>query len=372
MLAFLGVVGRHNGKRQEQFVFDQFQQVERFFSQLQRVVAFRQTVRRTAFLKYRVDKLAVYRQESGLQTTLANHLHLDLEIAAHDDQLLLVAAKLETSVNATGIADQLLAEPRKLRKRPLTFESDGTISKLSRIDVRWNRPFQHKRAILGTPLLTVKEISRPCDARSGHIELPAIHEEIAMPHLVLASSSPYRRSLLERLRLPFEHAAPEIDESPLPDEDGPQLVCRLAEAKARALAARYPEHLIIGSDQVASLADGRILGKPHDFARAREQLRAASDSSVTFHTGLCLYNSHSGRTQNACIPFTVHFRALDDARIERYLKLEQPYDCAGSFKSEGLGISLFRATEGEDATSLIGLPLIRLVDMLLNENISVP
>lgn len=190
--------------------------------------------------------------------------------------------------------------------------------------------------------------------------------------LVLASSSAYRRTLLERLHLPFICQAPQIDESALPGESAEQLVRRLAEQKARALAGQYPRHLIIGSDQAATLADGRILGKPHDFARAREQLRAASGSSVTFYTGLCLYNSQSDHSQVACIPFTVHFRALDDARIERYLHLEQPYDCAGSFKSEGLGVSLFRSTEGEDATSLIGLPLIRLIDMLLAEGVQVP
>ena len=189
--------------------------------------------------------------------------------------------------------------------------------------------------------------------------------------LVLASSSPYRRALLERLRLPFDCQAPEIDESPQPGESPEQLVCRLAGEKSRALASRYDQHLIIGSDQVAAL-DGQPLGKPHTFERAREQLRSASGASVTFYTGLCLHNSQSGHTQTACVPFTVHFRPLDDACIERYLRLEQPYDCAGSFKSEGLGISLFRSTSGEDATSLIGLPLIRLVDMLLAEGVQIP
>jgi MAF protein len=197
-------------------------------------------------------------------------------------------------------------------------------------------------------------------------------KEFAMLPLLLASSSPYRRALLERLRLPFICQSPDTDEAALPDESPEQLVRRLAEAKARTLSARYQDHLIIGSDQVAALADGRILGKPHTFERAREQLRAASGHSVTFHTGLCLYNSQSGRCQVDCIPFTVHFRPLDDARIERYLRTEQPYDCAGSFKSEGLGISLFRSTTGEDCTSLIGLPLIRLVDMLLAEGLEIP
>ncbi|QEY72533.1 Maf family protein [Pseudomonas denitrificans (nom. rej.)] len=189
--------------------------------------------------------------------------------------------------------------------------------------------------------------------------------------LILASSSPYRRELLQRLRLPFECASPDIDETPLPGESAEQLVRRLAECKARALAQRYPAHLIIGSDQ-AAVNGSRILGKPHDIARATEQLKDASSKSVSFLTGLCLLNSQSGEARIDCIPFTVHFRDLDEARIRRYLEAEQPFDCAGSFKAEGLGVSLFRSTEGKDATSLIGLPLIRLVDMLLAEQVQIP
>lgn len=192
-----------------------------------------------------------------------------------------------------------------------------------------------------------------------------------MRPLILASSSPYRRELLQRLRLPFECASPDIDESPLPSESAEQLVRRLAEAKARALAARFPEHLIIGSDQ-AAVQGQAILGKPHTLERAMEQLKASSGSSVSFLTGLALLDSASGRCQVDCIPFRVHFRELDEARIRRYLEAERPFDCAGSFKAEGLGVSLFRATEGEDGTSLVGLPLIRLVDMLLAEGVQVP
>lgn len=193
-----------------------------------------------------------------------------------------------------------------------------------------------------------------------------------MPALLLASSSPYRRELLERLQLPFTWQSPSIDETRLEDESGIDLVKRLAEEKARALADRHPDHLIIGSDQVAVLGNSEILGKPHDLPRAQQQLRAASGSSVTFLTGLALLNSNTGQCQVDCVPFTVHFRPLSDERILRYLQREQPFDCAGSFKSEGLGISLFRSTEGKDATSLIGLPLIRLVDMLLNEGVEIP
>ncbi|SEI62403.1 MAF protein [Azotobacter beijerinckii] len=189
--------------------------------------------------------------------------------------------------------------------------------------------------------------------------------------LVLASSSIYRRELLSRLRLPFTCASPSIDETPLYGEAADSLVRRLATEKAGALTREHPQHLIIGSDQVAVL-NGQILGKPHDLPRAREQLQSASGNSVTFLTGMALLNTSSGILQVDCIPFRVHFRQLDEACIERYLAAEQPFDCAGSFKSEGLGVSLFRSTEGEDATSLIGLPLIRLVDMLLAEGVQIP
>lgn len=189
--------------------------------------------------------------------------------------------------------------------------------------------------------------------------------------LLLASSSTYRRDLLQRLHLPFDWASPDIDESRLRDEPAEALVRRLAAAKARALAATHPAHLIIGSDQVAVLGE-RILGKPHTFERAREQLLAASGRAVTFLTGVALLNSATGQCQIDCVPFTVTLRELDSAQVERYLQTEQPYDCAGSFKAEGLGVSLFRETEGSDATSLIGLPLIRLVQMLAEEGISVP
>ncbi|MFP5421386.1 MAG: Maf family protein [Gammaproteobacteria bacterium] len=189
--------------------------------------------------------------------------------------------------------------------------------------------------------------------------------------LVLASSSPYRRELLTRLRLPFTWSAPQIDESRRPDEGAEALARRLSLEKAQALSASHPQHLIIGSDQVAVL-DSQIIGKPHTLERAREQLMAASGNSVTFLTGLTLLNSATGQQQTDCVPFTVHFRRLSEAQIMRYLTAEQPFDCAGSFKAEGLGISLFRSTEGSDSNSLIGLPLIRLVDMLQASGIDIP
>jgi MAF protein len=190
-----------------------------------------------------------------------------------------------------------------------------------------------------------------------------------MRALLLASSSPYRRELLERLRLPFTSASPAIDETALPGETPDALVRRLARQKAEALAAEFAGHLIIGSDQVAVL-DGGILGKPHTFENARAQLLAVSGKRVDFLTGLALLDAASGRYQVDVVRFTVHMRELDAAQVERYLQAEQPYDCAGSFKAEGLGVSLFRRTEGDDATSLVGLPLIRLVDMLQMEGIA--
>ena len=192
-----------------------------------------------------------------------------------------------------------------------------------------------------------------------------------MRQLLLASSSPYRRELFARLRLPFECCAPHIDEAARPGEPAAELARRLACEKAQALAPSYGNHLIIGSDQLAVLGE-QILGKPRTYERATEQLRACSGKSVSFLTGLALLDSRSGEMQVECVVFKVHFRQLDDPKIERYLNAEQPFDCAGSFKAEGLGVSLFRATEGTDATSLVGLPLIQLVSMLAKAGIEVP
>lgn len=190
------------------------------------------------------------------------------------------------------------------------------------------------------------------------------------PPLILASTSPFRRELLTRLKLSFITAAPGIDESRRQDENAAALVRRLAAAKARAIGASH-KGLIIGSDQVATVGDD-ILGKPGTHERAMEQLRQLSGQTVTFLTGLCLLNSDTGFTQLDVIPFRVCFRQLDDARIDRYLHQDQPYNCAGSFKSEGLGITLFERMEGDDPTALIGLPLIRLTGMLASAGIILP
>ena len=188
--------------------------------------------------------------------------------------------------------------------------------------------------------------------------------------LVLASTSPYRQELLTRLGLPFETASPEIDESRKEDEEPEELVKRLSLEKAKAVAGKYPDALIIGSDQVATL-DDTILGKSGTHERAMKQLKAASGQSVTFLTGLSLYDSATGRSHTICEPFRVKFRNLTEEEIDDYLRREEPYDCAGSFKSEGLGIALFSLMDGEDPSSLVGLPLIQLVSMLRENGVQV-
>lgn len=184
--------------------------------------------------------------------------------------------------------------------------------------------------------------------------------------LVLASSSPFRKELLDRLMLPFDTHSPDIDETPLENEAPQQLVKRLAIEKAKAVAGSYPGALIIGSDQVA-LHGQKIVGKPHTHERAVQQLKQASAKSIKLFTGLSLYNAKTNSLQSVVEPFTVHFRSLSDNAIENYLRKEKPYNCAGSVRSEGLGVALIERYQGDDPAALIGLPLVRLVSMLENE-----
>ena len=187
--------------------------------------------------------------------------------------------------------------------------------------------------------------------------------------LVLASTSPFRQQLLDKLQLPYEIDSPNIDEAPLASENIEETVKRLAEAKARAVAQHHPDALIIGSDQSAVL-DGQPTSKPGGFDKAFEQLKKASGKKVVFYTGLCLFNSTSGEAEVICEPYTVVFKSLSDSQITHYLEKEQPYNCAGSFKSEALGIALFERFEGDDPNTLIGLPLIKLVDMLARQGMA--
>ncbi len=189
--------------------------------------------------------------------------------------------------------------------------------------------------------------------------------------LILASTSRYRHALLTRLGLPFDVLRPEVDEAPLLNESAITQAQRLADAKARAVANRQRDAWVIGSDQVAEL-NGQALGKPGSFERAADQLAAASGQRVLFHTAVCLFQFHDQREIRFCDLTVVQFRRLGSAEIERYLHAEQPYDCAGSFKSEGLGISLFESIEASDPTALIGLPLIGLAKALREAGMILP
>jgi len=191
-----------------------------------------------------------------------------------------------------------------------------------------------------------------------------------MQALILGSSSPFRAELLGKLNLPFTTASPDIDETPHEGESPIALVERLAQQKAMAIAKHHPGALIIASDQVAVI-DDHILGKPGDHLTATQQLKMASNKTVKFLTGLALYNAADGTMQSLVEPFDVTFRVLSDSHIERYLLAEQPYQCAGSFKSEGLGICLFERLHGDDPNTLIGLPLIQLTKMLNNVGLDV-
>ena len=199
-----------------------------------------------------------------------------------------------------------------------------------------------------------------------------MHESALSPRaLILGSTSPYRRALLQRLRLDFTVAAPDVDETALPGEAPRDLALRLALAKAHAVAAQHPGAVVIGSDQVADLA-GQPLGKPGTHERATAQLRQMSGHSVIFQTAVAVVCPETGFEQVDLAPDVVRFRELSDAEIERYLRAEQPYDCAGSAKSEGLGISLLDAIDSDDPTALIGLPLIRTCRMLRAAGLVLP
>lgn len=191
-----------------------------------------------------------------------------------------------------------------------------------------------------------------------------------MKTLVLGSTSSFRKNILEKLNLAFECAKPNIDETALADETPQALVERLAIEKAKAVTGQFPNALIIGSDQVA-VCEGEILGKPHTFDNGVKQLTKFSNKAVTFYTGLCVLDSENNTVESLVEPFIVHFNELSQTEIKNYLTAEQPYNCAGSFKSEGLGICLFKKLEGDDPNTLIGLPLIKLVALFKQHGLDV-
>lgn len=188
--------------------------------------------------------------------------------------------------------------------------------------------------------------------------------------LILASSSKYRRELLRKLQIPFSSISPKVDETPLPNEKPHETALRLCQEKAKKIGKKHPHALIIGCDQVATLG-GTQLGKPMNHQNATKQLQMMRGREVKFHSALCLYNATTGKMQAEVVPYLVRFRQLSDEQIESYLTKEQPYHCAGSAKSEGLGIAMIERMLGEDPNALIGLPLIKLITMLQNEGIAV-
>lgn len=190
------------------------------------------------------------------------------------------------------------------------------------------------------------------------------------PRLILASTSPFRKQLLAKLNIPFDTCSPDINESPYEGESPENLVMRLAQEKAIEGASQYTQGLVIGSDQVAVI-NGTIVGKPHTHEKAVEQLTRASNQIITFYTGLTLHNISTGQSDTRVETFNVHFRKLTPEQIEYYLQTERPYFCAGSFKCEGLGIALFTQLEGKDPNTLVGLPLITLIDMLATQGYEV-
>ncbi len=214
-------------------------------------------------------------------------------------------------------------------------------------------------------IITGKNLWRQKVFAQNPLHLQALMTHAMRPPLILASSSPYRRELLERLRLPFEIVVPAIDETPAPGESPDQTALRLARQKAEKVAAAHAGALVIGSDQVATL-DGKQVGKPGDHARALAQLHWMRGRTVTFHSALCLYDGRTGQHQSEDVRTLATFRSLSDGELDAYLHLEHPYDVAGSAKSEGLGIALLERVESPDPTALVGLPLIALTTMLRN------
>jgi septum formation protein len=189
--------------------------------------------------------------------------------------------------------------------------------------------------------------------------------------IILGSTSPFRKELMEKLQIDFITDSPDIDETRLETESPEEMVRRLSVGKAKKVAENHPNALIIGSDQCAVL-EGEVMGKPGNHENAFQQLSKSSGKRVTFYTGLCLLDSETNEYQLDCVPFYVTFRDLSEAEIHNYLHLDQPYNCAGSFKSEGLGITLFSKMQGDDPSTLIGLPLIRLCEMLRQHGVNLP
>ncbi|MBB4010887.1 MAF protein [Niveibacterium umoris] len=297
-----------------------------------------------------------------LQATLT--LHAGLGLDRHFKEVIITDHNPKHfELDRTLTIDQLVGQPRQRLQLDTSLQTLAALSKFKRIGNERHEEvvqlLRHKRAmILSFPFPVKGDV--PCSNRP-----PA-----PMRKIILASTSRYRRELLEKLGLPFETDKPETDESPLPREAPASTAIRLAEEKARAVSSRHPDALIIGSDQVASVGDERF-GKPGTAERAQAQLRQMSGRSITFHTAVCLLDTQSDKATTLCVPTEVGFRTLSDDEIERYVGREMPLDCAGSAKSEGLGIALLEHIRGDDPNALVGLPLIALSRLLRDAGVQV-
>ena len=299
-----------------------------------------------------------------LEASLTGQPDRNLQAAVHPDKTRPVVPELQVHAHRPRCVIHRLHETVK----PVDGQRSAQVLFPGGEEIQIAMSRQHKR------LMLLRSKTR-CQSGAGvGIRMERIHSarcrklEIAPVDIVLASSSPYRRELLSRLGIPFDTVSPDIDESPMQDESPRTMVERLARQKARVAASIHPRALIVGSDQAAVL-DERIMGKPGNHDANVRQLKLAAGRRVRFLTGVALLNAASGRMQCEVVEYGVHFRALDEAQAEAYVRAEKPYDCAGGFRAEGLGIALFRRMEGEDPSALIGLPLIALVSMLRREGV---
>ena len=292
------------------------------------------------------------------EAALALHAGLHFEPTAHPHPI--VAFGPEGQVDLDG-SEQLVSfrQTRHPRWREAALKHERRGARPTRNDMLWEGRLHRSAEVYG--MARFRKI----------MGLPLAETSFMPPRLLLASSSTYRQALLSRLRIPFDAAAPNVDETPCPKESVAEMTLRLAEAKATALRASYPGYLIVGSDQAAEL-DGAPLGKPGNEHAARAQLLRMSDRTVVFHTAVCVLDADSGRTTSAQVPTRVSFRPLPPALVDRYIQQEPAFDCAGSFKSEALGVALCREIASTDPTALVGLPLIALVDLLARFGLELP
>ncbi len=356
-------VARHQGQGQQHLILDQGQQVGQRLNLegIFRIVF--QLVLRQRFTGAEQQKTIPHfaGPHEGFKTalTLQDQVTPDMQIDV--EPALVVTLALKPESHRSGRFQHRPGQTAELRHRHLALEATPISGQRPKVD--------HEAFLRHKSGMILFSASRVKTLRTRRHRLPA--RPFFPMKLVLASTSAYRRELLQRFDLPFEVARPDIDESPLPGESPRATAERLAIGKARAVAGSCGDALIIGSDQVAALGDIRF-GKPGTVERAIAQLQSMGGRSVIFHTALALLNTRSGRVQVEVVPTEVRFRTLTDAEIVRYVNKERPLDCAGSAKSEGLGITLLDALSGEDPNALVGLPLIALARMLRSEGVALP